>query len=329
MSDAALVRLDPDWELWALENLMAGAPRREVISALVEEGVGQELAEPAVEALLGRDLVRRTRRRLVRGRRSEQSLRLSHRLRGRLSIDDVDDEAPDAFFDRRWQGARAVRFLSAFQSMRANAEWSLRRVADELGSTEVEVNTRREAADGPSAIERHAETVPLGAFIDDCLEGGGNDRYIVSRNGLLQRPELKPLVDDIDPLPAVLDGSRLPRGASLWIGPAGTFTHPHFDPHHAFLVMLEGRKRIRLASPDLPVLFDGMDGYFARRSLADPAWDDVAGFDREGVAEVVLEPGQGLFIPVGTWHEVEALDASMMLSLLCFPWDNDYHWLRP
>jgi hypothetical protein len=325
----AIARLDPDWELWAIENLMAGAGTREVIGALVDEGIDASLAREAVEALLGRDLVRQTRRRLVRGRRSEQSLRLSHRLRGPLVIDEVDDEERDTFFAQRWQAARPVCFRRAFRSLRAVTDWSLERVAEELGATEVDVNTDRDAADGPSSIEARAERMPLSTFIGDCLEGRGNDCYIVSKNGLLQRPELAPLVRDIGPLPAVLDGSALPKGASLWIGPAGTFTHPHFDPHHAFLVMLEGQKRIRIAAPDQPVLFDGMDGYFARRSLADPAWDDVKGFDREGVAEVVIGPGEGLFIPVGYWHEVEALDASMMLSLLCFPWDNDFHWLRP
>jgi hypothetical protein len=246
---APVVRLDADWELWAIENLMAGAPRREIVAALVEEGISPANAEDAVRALLARDLVRTTRRRLVRGRRSEQALRLHHHLRGPLVVDDVDDEAPEAFFKDRWQPGRPVRFLSAFKTMRAVADWSLRRVADELGAVEVDVNTRREDAEGPSSIEHHADTMPLGAFIDDCLQGRGNDRYIVSKNGLLQRPDLQPLVDAIDPLPAVLDGTALPRGASLWIGPAGTFTHPHFDPHHAFLVMLEGRKRVRLAAP--------------------------------------------------------------------------------
>jgi len=42
------------------------------------------------------------------------------------------------------------------------------------------------------------------------------------------------------------------------------------------------------------------------------------------IAECVLNPGEVLFLPVGCWHFVEALDVSVTVSFTNFIWDNDY-----
>ena len=45
--------------------------------------------------------------------------------------------------------------------------------------------------------------------------------------------------------------------------------------------------------------------------------------------EVELSPGQALFIPAGWWHEVDALDVSISLSVTAFARPNRYEWYRP
>lgn len=42
------------------------------------------------------------------------------------------------------------------------------------------------------------------------------------------------------------------------------------------------------------------------------------------IAECVSNPGEVLFLPVGCWHFVEALDVSVTASFTNFIWDNDY-----
>ena len=45
--------------------------------------------------------------------------------------------------------------------------------------------------------------------------------------------------------------------------------------------------------------------------------------------DFVLEPGDALFIPVGWWHHVRALDVSVSLALNAFQKDNHYAFYAP
>ncbi|WP_437764939.1 cupin-like domain-containing protein [Sorangium sp. So ce281] len=45
--------------------------------------------------------------------------------------------------------------------------------------------------------------------------------------------------------------------------------------------------------------------------------------------DVVLDPGEALFIPVGWWHHVRALDAGISLGINSFPFHNNFDWYRP
>jgi ribosomal protein L16 Arg81 hydroxylase len=47
------------------------------------------------------------------------------------------------------------------------------------------------------------------------------------------------------------------------------------------------------------------------------------------VLECVLEPGEILFLPVGWWHYVEALDISVTLASTNFHWQNDFYTNYP
>jgi hypothetical protein len=43
------------------------------------------------------------------------------------------------------------------------------------------------------------------------------------------------------------------------------------------------------------------------------------------VHQVMLDPGDALFIPLGWWHQVTALDFSVTLTHTNFRWPNDFH----
>ncbi|GAB3955401.1 hypothetical protein GCM10028832_11380 [Streptomyces sparsus] len=113
----------------------------------------------------------------------------------------------------------------------------------------------------------------------------------------------------------LFDYDRAMNAANLWISHRGVFTQSHFDELENFNVCLEGRKRFVLAPP-------GFWEYYPR-SLKDGFGDKSQVFDFDDVdwarypklaaklaqrRELILEPGEMLYLPLGWWHQAESLD---------------------
>jgi hypothetical protein len=112
--------------------------------------------------------------------------------------------------------------------------------------------------------------------------------------------------------PAYFEKMGPPR---FWLGPARTVTPLHCDYDDNIFAQIWGRKRIFLAPPHHdeflytreanPVLFG---------SPFDPEAPDFDAFPlaRQAViAEVVVEPGDMLYVPAGWYHQVRALSFSL------------------
>jgi hypothetical protein len=100
---------------------------------------------------------------------------------------------------------------------------------------------------------------------------------------------------------------------------------PHVDAVSGLLIQCEGRKRF-LISPE-PVtqwprwhtIFAG-DGTPASYPEGIEPWEEIEPIDLGSLIEVVLEPGDVLFLPPGTVHATEALTRSTLtLGLMCQP----------
>lgn len=105
------------------------------------------------------------------------------------------------------------------------------------------------------------------------------------------------------------------NAANLWISHRSVFTQSHFDELENFNVCLEGSKRFVLAPP-------GSWEYYPR-SLRQGFGDKSQVFDFDDVdperfpriaaklarrRELVLRPGEMLYLPLGWWHQAESLE---------------------
>lgn len=106
----------------------------------------------------------------------------------------------------------------------------------------------------------------------------------------------------------------------MWIGPAGTRTPLHHDWCNAAIAQLRGRKRFHLVPAACAPVVGNHESRFADADATalDPA--------RARVFEITLAPGELLFVPVGWWHQVAALEPSISVTFTCFAYPNRYWW---
>lgn len=318
------LRLSIAWELWLIEQLLFTAKLHDLVDVLVDQGVERSTALARVGEIANSEGFARLAKRLGEARLAANLLRLQQQLEHQVAVPVYPDIDKADLYRHHWVASKPVKLTQTAANIPAVRRWSLAALASRFPTLEVEVNHRRERAARASETEHQSTWMTLPALADAIREGPTNEFYVVSRNGLLARPEVADLWLDFTELPAFLTPVKPPRGVALWLGPAGTVTPPHFDPHNVLLVQVKGKKRIRLASRVRADLFPELDGYY----LADPL-DEVFAKQPDAVAEVELCPGEALFIPAAWFHEVTALEPSITLSFLNFCWPNDFHWLGP
>lgn len=116
---------------------------------------------------------------------------------------------------------------------------------------------------------------------------------------------------------------------NLWVGPGGHVESLHYDMLDGTLFQLYGRKRFVLFPPEqtknlyaFPTyihLFRGLNmrSWFSQVYPDNPDLEAFPRLERalEHKVEVILEPGEGLFIPSGWWHEVSAVGNDMIVSI--------------
>ena len=208
--------------------------------------------------------------------------------------------------------------------------WTAEYLKRRIGAQPVEVQVRRNAdPDFERRMDAHSEVMSFDAFIDLVQQpGSGNDAYMTAYNSARNETALSALHDDLGFIDSLL--TRDSRGM-IWIGPAGTFTPLHHDLTNNLLLQLQGRKQILLVSPlDTMHLYNDHHVYSQIRDLREAGLTDrFPKIDGLRVHQVILEPGEALFIPVGWWHQVAALDFSVTITHTNFRWPNEFHNSHP
>jgi hypothetical protein len=82
----------------------------------------------------------------------------------------------------------------------------------------------------------------------------------------LTRPELKPLLEDMKPLPVGIreETRNVGSGTYLWVGPKGIITPIHHDPLSLFHAHVRGAKRWLFWPPDSKPLLYNYVGVYSR-----------------------------------------------------------------
>ncbi len=325
--------VDPAWRAWIAENVLRGVPHRRIVERLEAEGLSAHDARTLLDEVAGAPETHGGARVTRRQRRLELVARLMEELDG-LAADPhavPRTTAIDAprFYDHYYAANRPV-LIEGYAREWPAMLWTFEHLRARFGDAEVSVTVRRE--DNPSydmEQSKHRETMPLRDVIDRIAsEPESNDFYMVAQGRNTDLPALAPLFDDVLMDDGILVRDEIAGATALWLGPAGTFTPPHHDTCNVLFVQLIGRKRFRLASPFALSLHDRARATYVVE--ADGSQRGLPTFgDDVPDKEVLLEPGDALFIPVGWWHSVVSLDPSVSLGFANFRGNNSFDWFRP
>ncbi|HRI71728.1 MAG TPA: cupin-like domain-containing protein, partial [Polyangium sp.] len=193
----------------------------------------------------------------------------------------------------------------------AARQWTFASLKARFGNIEIDVG------------DREPQRMRFGDALDAMSQSNAPPNlYIVSKNQVLRGP-LAEMTRDLAPLPDFLHPEHAAPTANLWLGPANTLSPLHHDTTHVYFCQFLGRKRYRMIAPWHA---DVLRSHIRGRGDSD---FDVDNPGDARVLQVVVEPGQALFIPAGFWHEVRSLEPSISVSFRAYPWDARFDWYNP
>ena len=191
--------------------------------------------------------------------------------------------------------------------------WSLPRLRARFADRKVSViPTKQGRTKGDARTGIAHESVRFGDYIDRLERGVEPEGYLAA--GWL--PELN---DDAPPLDYCRDAPW--QVSRFWLGAPQTSTLLHREMLvENLFVQLVGRKRFYLYSPAAtPWLYSyPLRSALPNYSRFDPEQPDYEQFPRSRAVqplEVILEPGDALYLPSRWWHQVRSLDVSVSFNV--------------
>lgn len=210
--------------------------------------------------------------------------------------------------------------------MACTRKWTPEYLSEKIGDKEIEIQYGRER---DRQYERnssmHKKKILMREYIKLLNKGESNNYYMTANNTKNSLASLELLFKDVADFGEGYRQQESIKSANLfWFGPKGAFTPVHHDLTNNMLVQIYGEKKITLIPAlQVPSLYNDT-GVFSAADYPKtdfkrhPAMRDITPL------EVLLRPGESLFIPIGWWHCVECLDISISLSFTNFNVPNQF-----
>lgn len=121
---------------------------------------------------------------------------------------------------------------------------------------------------------------------------------------------------------------------NLWVGPGGHLEPLHYDGMDGTLSQFRGAKRVSLFSPKqtknlypFPISNGKMPPTFSQPYIDQPDFVQYPKLAKalEHRHVIILAEGETLYMPVGWWHEIEAIETDYICSINRF-WKVDPFW---
>ncbi|MDY6929504.1 MAG: cupin-like domain-containing protein [Pseudomonadota bacterium] len=320
------------WRKWIASNLMKGGSPLGVQKVLREQGyspidIATEIqlatVHPYVQA--GQEIFHTLNKRNWLLKTCDTLAALDPRYSSTVEV--METPSYEVFVRDYYSKHLPVMLTNGIQRWEALEKWNPEYLLQQYGDKEIEVQFDR---DKDPLFERnsgkHKKRLLMRDFVDMVRNGGdSNNCYMTANNTKNSLNSIESLFDDLGDFG---EGYRkqddLKAGTFFWFGPKGTFTPIHHDLTNNMLVQIMGRKKVTLIPAwQVPWLYNDK-GVFSAADF--PNLDEKRHPLMKNITpmEVVIGPGEALYIPVGWWHCVESLDVSMSISFTNFNAPNNF-----
>ena len=325
-------RVTDSWKRWVGYSQLLKAKNEPIVEVLTKNGYSRETAMAEVRTATSDQYLMGAVQAHQQSRKAVWLLNaLGYLARYDSKVAEIDHRTKisvDEFRDKYYAANRPVVFDGLINEWPSLTRWTPEYLKSMAGDSMVEVMTNRESdPEFELNASRHRTTVCFADYVNMVFSGRvTNDYYLVANNGFLRQAETQALLQDCVPLPEYLKPTAELGQCFFWFGPAGTVTPLHYDKINILVAQVSGRKRFTLIPASQWAYVYNKRGVFSDVDAENP---DLARFPRFSLAnriEVILEPGQTLFLPVGWWHQVRALDTSITISFTSFIYPNSFNW---
>lgn len=321
--------IPPSWKKWIAENVLRNGNLDNLTRILVEHGFPESLARLEVDAAASHPYIEAARslgRQLKKRDWVFDTLRLLQNESKSWRVERREGVSTDEFLEQYYFCNRPVILTDAMRGWKAMERWTPEYLKQRCGEQTVQIQARRNSnARYEIDNQAHESTIRFADYVDMVFQTEPtNDFYMTANNADANGQILDSLREDFDLLPAYLDPGRSAGRLFFWFGPAGTVTPVHHDLTNNFMAQVVGRKQLKLIAPvHQPLLYNHLHCY----SHVDLDNIDVTAyplFRHVKIHEITLHPGELFFLPVGWWHHVRGLDATITLTCTNFRARNDF-----
>jgi hypothetical protein len=320
--------LSPRWRAWIAENLARGVSEQRLAEVLGSRGLAEDRASSYVEEVAREPATAVARQLADRLEKLQAQLDVYESLHalvepaGQLRRERAP--APEDFLERFYSANRPVVIEGLMDGWAAVRKWTPEYLRTTYGDREVLAETDR-STEPPWRVFLKGQAKPwrFGDYVDAVVAAGSTNKlYMTASDRLFWQPGMTSLLDDIEVFPGYLDPDGLERRISFWFGPKGTISPLHRDDVNVLFAQVRGRKRVRLVSSAQLHRVYNERSFYSQVDLDSPDPERFPLFDGVRVLETEVGPGDVLFIPVGWWHHVTALDVSISVAMTNFVWPN-------
>ncbi|CAK8691096.1 unnamed protein product [Clavelina lepadiformis] len=196
------------------------------------------------------------------------------------------------------------------------SKWSIEYLLKRVGDNQVTVRGRTNANDYKVGVAYTVRETTFKDYIHDLRtrNHNGQTSYMAVQNISKVFPQLQEECQ----LPSYV--GKLHNGPFLWVAREGHYEYCHYDPDASLLMMIDGRKQVRLFScADHEKLYPNPLGSKGKtiQSQVDCDSPDLKKFPAFCEAmcyHCVLNAGDMLLIPAFWWHQVTSLTDSVSMN---------------